>query len=95
MQIDRFIWLAEVEEKIIRKHGVQPHEAEEVFFNQPLFRFMERGQRVGEDVYAVHGQTEAGRYVTVIFIHKKQGNALVITARDMTDRERRLYAKHI
>ncbi len=95
MRIERFIWLEEIEEKIIRTHNVQPLETEEVFFNRPLFRFMERGARTGEDVYAVHGQTEAGRYLTVIFIHKANGDALIVSARDMTDRERKLYARHI
>ena len=95
MRIEKFIWLEEIEEKIIRKHHVQPVEAEEAFFSRPLFRFMERGQRKGEDVYAVHGQTQAGRYLTVFFIHKKNGDALIISARDMTNQERRLYAKHI
>ena len=43
MRIEQFIWLEEIEEKIIRKHRVQPVEVEEAFFNRPLFRFMERG----------------------------------------------------
>ena len=95
MQIRKLIWLEEIEEKIVRKHNVQPAEAEEAFFNRPLFRFMERGQRRGEDVYAVHGQTESGRYLTVFFIRKTDGDALIISAREMTDRERKLYGKHI
>jgi len=95
MRIKRFIWLEEIEEKIIRKHNFQPHEAEEAFFNRPLFRFMERGLRKGEDVYAVHGQTQAGRYLTIFFIHKSSGDALILSARDMTDRERKLHAKHL
>jgi uncharacterized DUF497 family protein len=95
MRIAKFVWLEEIEEKIIRRHDVQPFEAEEAFFNRPLFRFMERGQRKGEDVYAVHGRTQAGRYLTVFFIHKTGGDALIISARDMTDRERKLYARHV
>jgi len=94
MRITKFIWLEATEEKIIRRHSVQPYEAEEAFFNRPLFRFMERGQRKGEDVYVVHGQTEGGRYLSVFFIHKTSGDALILSAREMTGRERKLYAKH-
>jgi uncharacterized DUF497 family protein len=39
------------------------------------------------------GQTEAGRYLIVFFIHKKSGAALVISARDMTPKERRRYGR--
>lgn len=55
MRISGFIWLEEFEDKILRKHGVTPEEAEQVFFHKPHFRFMERGNRQGEDVYAAFG----------------------------------------
>ena len=54
---------------------------------------MERGHRAGEDVYGAFGQTEAGRYLVVFFVHKKDGRALVVSARDMTHSERRLYER--
>jgi uncharacterized DUF497 family protein len=93
MNITGFIWIQEFEEKIIRKHGVMPEEAEQVFFNQPAFRFMERGYRPGEDVYAAFGQTDAGRYLSVFFIRKQTGEALIVSARPMTERERRSYGR--
>jgi len=34
-------------------------------------------------------QTEAGRYLTVFFVLKKDGQALVVSARDMSDTERK------
>jgi hypothetical protein len=93
VRVKHFIWLDEVEDKIIWKHGVEPHEAEEVFFNRPRFKFIEKGYRPGEDVYAASGQTEAGRYLVVFFILKPKQEALIISARDMTRRERRSYDK--
>jgi len=39
------------------------------------------------------GRTDAGRYILIFFIMKKNKKALVVTARDMTDRERKKYAK--
>jgi hypothetical protein len=38
---------------------------------EPKFRFVENGDREDENVYIALGQTEAGRYLTVLFIHKK------------------------
>jgi uncharacterized DUF497 family protein len=39
------------------------------------------------------GQTDSGRYLTVLFIHKPPSEALILSARDMADRERRQYGK--
>ncbi|MGQ0604419.1 MAG: BrnT family toxin [Anaerolineales bacterium] len=95
MNIEDFIWLEEIEDKIIWKHNLQLYEVEEVFFNGPQFQFVERGYRRGEDVYAVQGQTEVGRFVIVYFIYKKRTKqALILSAREMTNNERRHYEKH-
>jgi uncharacterized protein len=94
MNIEDFIWLEEIEDKLIWKHDLQPHEVEEAFFNRPHFEFVERGYQRGEDVYAVQGQTVSGRYVIVFFIFKKRTKqALILSARDMTHKERRHYEK--
>jgi len=55
--------------------------------------FVEKGYRNGEDVYAAQGQTDAGRYLTAFFILKANGAALIISAREMSQRERRSYAR--
>jgi uncharacterized DUF497 family protein len=48
----------------------------------------------GEDVYAAFGQTLGGRYLSVFFIYKPvRKTAVIISARDMTDKERRAYAR--
>lgn len=93
MIIRDIIWLDAVVEKIIRKHHVQPYEVEEVLLARPYVRFMERGQRPGEDVYLAFGQTDVGRYLTVVFIHKPSAEALLISARDMTRKEIRAYGR--
>jgi hypothetical protein len=61
MFIDDFLWLPDIVEKLLVKHHVTQAEVEEVFFNHPRFRFVERGTRPNEDVYLVAGQSEAGR----------------------------------
>jgi uncharacterized DUF497 family protein len=65
MYLDDFLWLPDVVEKLIVKHRVSQDEAEEVFFNDPQYRFVEKGYKSGEDVYAALGQTDAGRYLIV------------------------------
>lgn len=87
------IWLEEVEEKIVRRHRVYPDEVEEVFLRRPYIRFMERGHRPDEDLYAAFGQSDAGRYLAVYFILKPELAGLVITARDMTEKEKRTYGR--
>jgi uncharacterized DUF497 family protein len=92
-RIDGFIWLEEIVEKIARKHGINVSEAEEVFQNTPKFRFIEKGYRESEDVYAALGRTDAGRYVIVFFVYKRDGRALPVSARDMSSSERRMYGQ--
>jgi len=91
MHIDDFVWVTDIVEKLAVKHHVTQDEAEEVFFNRPRCRFVESGHRPGEDVYAALGQTDAGRFLIVFFIHKSPNIALILTARDMDKKERRLY----
>jgi len=91
LKITGFIWLGDIVEKMAQKHGVQQQEVKEVFANLPHFRFAEKGHRPGENVYAALGQTDAGRYLIVFFIHKKDGRALILSARNMTRAERRKY----
>jgi hypothetical protein len=93
MHIDDFVWLPDIVDKLIVKHHVTPDEVEEVFFNRPRYRFVESGYTPGEDVYSVGGQTDAGRYLIVFFIHKTANAALVLSARDMDSRERRHYER--
>jgi uncharacterized DUF497 family protein len=91
MDIDGFIWLPDIIEKLRVKHQVTEDEVEEVFFSRPLFRFVEYGHREGDDVYSAQGRTDAGRYLIVFFIYKPDHLALVLSARDMDINERRRY----
>ena len=93
MFIDDFIWLPSILDKVEVKHQVLQDEAEEVFFNKPRYRFVELGNQKGEDVYSASGQTEAGRYLIIFFIHKSSSTALILSARDMDKKERRRYER--
>ena len=91
MRIEEVIWLDKIIDKLTLKHHVCTNEVEEVLGNKPKFRFVEKGDRQGEDVYLALGQTDAGRYLTVLFIYKFSSQALILSARDMAKKERKLY----
>lgn len=90
MKIHEFIW---PEDRIdhIAGHGVTPEEVEEACFGQG---FVQRARSEGENpVYYVLGQTEAGRYLFCVVIQFPEGKGYPVTARPMTDTERRRYNK--
>ena len=93
MKIENLIWLQDIIDKLAFKHQVGASEVEEVFNNRPRIRFLQKGNRSGEDVYMALGRTEAGRYLAVIFIIKKNKNALILSARDMAKKERKQYGR--
>ena len=88
MKITGYLWLEEIIDKLEWKHNVSTEEVEELFGNAPHFRFVEKGHRLGENVYAALAQTDSGRYLIAFFVHKTDGRALIISARDMDDAER-------
>ena len=68
---------------IFQRHGVDPHEVEEVFFFDPVVR------RDG-DVYRVYGRTFGGKYLALVC--EWRGDQLrVFSARPMNDQEKRRY----
>lgn len=93
MQIIDILWLPEIVEKLADKHNVQTSEVEEVFIGLPSFRRIQRGKIKGEDLYVALGQTEAGRYLIIYFIRKFGDVALIISARDMDNKERKQYGR--
>ena len=93
MKIENFIWLQDIIDKLAFKHQVDIREVEEVFENRPKIRFVQKGDRKSEDVYIALGRSEAGRYLAVIFIHKKNNDALIVSARDMAKKERKQYER--
>ena len=93
MYIEEIIWLDDIVEKLWRKHGVDTHEVMEILENSPKFRFVEKGHHPGEDMYLALGRTEAGRYLSVFFVHKSNRRALIISAREMKSSERDWYER--
>ncbi|MCW5962357.1 MAG: BrnT family toxin [Pyrinomonadaceae bacterium] len=93
MKIKGMIWLEEIVYKLERKHSVKTSEVIELFNSTPRFRFIEKGHRKDENVYAALGKTDSGRFLICFFVYKRDHRALVLSARDMTPGERRKYDK--
>jgi hypothetical protein len=91
LKINGIIWYEKIIEKLEQKHNVQQYEVREVFTNKPMFRYVEKGLQPNENVYAGLGQTNAGRYIIIFFIYKINKHALIMSAREMTQSERKKY----
>ena len=77
MKVTAIIWIQKIVDKLEKKHHITKDEVEQVFVNNPQYRFPEQGRIECEHVYSAYGRTDAGRYVTVIFIRKFDNHALV------------------
>ncbi|MCG6536658.1 MAG: hypothetical protein L7F78_18615, partial [Syntrophales bacterium LBB04] len=93
IKIDDLIWLDSIVDKLAWKHNVMTSEVEEVLIGPCRIYKKEAGKVEGEHLYNALGQTRHGRYLSIFFIRKLEGKALVITARDMNRKERDRYEK--
>ncbi len=91
MWIKELIWIERFVTKIRQKHSISTEEVEEVLLSGAIIRRANRGRVDGEDVYVAYGQTHAGRYLFIVFIYKSHMKGLIISARDMTIKERKYY----
>ena len=94
IHIERIVCPDAIEDKLSFKHQVVLNEVRQVMLGRPRIRFAEKGHTTGEDVYAAFGQTYGGRYLAVFFVYKPSNEtAIIISARDMTETERRRYGR--
>lgn len=76
------------------KHDVSQAEAEQVFFNEPLVVAPDARHSQQESRSHALGQTDEGRLLHVTFTLRAEGTLIrVISARDMSRREREAYGK--
>lgn len=79
-------------DKNLHKHNVINKEAEQAFVNKPKFIFKDEKHSQIEDRYGLFGKTDEERFISAVFMIRK--NAVrIITARDMSRRERNSYEK--
>jgi len=87
MHIHSFDWDAK-NENHIAEHGISISEVEEaVLFRKPFY------QRTREGKHIAYAVTEDGRYLFIVFVLKDSARIRVISARDMTEKEKSYYKK--
>lgn len=87
-----FEWDAGNIEKNWQRHEVSAGECEQVFFQRPIRIAPDTAHSQDEARYAALGQTASGRRLTIVFTIR--GTLIrVISARDMSRRERRMYER--
>ena len=77
-------------EKIEAVHGVPFSDVEEACYSSR--RHVRRGR---EGLYKVFSRSDAGQYLLVVLAAASEGVWRVVTARSMTDQERRLYQRQM
>jgi hypothetical protein len=87
-----FQWDAGNSDKSWIKHGVSRAEAEQVFFNQPVVLALDEGHSQTEERLFVLGKTNAGRLLFEAFTIRDE-LIRVISARDMSESERRSFER--
>lgn len=88
--ITGFDWDSGNLDKNMEKYGVSYGECEEVFFNEPFFTYSDDRHSSGEKRYYVLGETNAQRRLFIVFTIRRS-LIRVISARDMSTRERKTY----
>ena len=85
-----FDWSGGNAEKNWERHRVTPLEVEQVFFHTPLLSGADPAHSQRESRFYALGQTDEGRELFIAFTMR--GRRLrVVSARDMSRKERRIY----
>ncbi len=72
------------------RHQVSQHESEQVFFNEPLIVGHDEKHSHLEKRWYVLGKTDVGRLLFIVFTIR-ENRIRVISARDMSKKERVIY----
>lgn len=77
-------------DKVWQRHHVSTTECEELFLNLPLIVGADEAHSISEDRLYVLGHSDAGRFLFIAFAIRKR-LIRIISARDMSRRERVIY----
>lgn len=75
-----------------RKHDVEHTECEQIFFNQPVIILDDPKHSIVENRLAAFGISDKGRNLVVVFT-MRGSKIRIISARDMSKKERSFYEK--
>jgi hypothetical protein len=79
-----------IRDKIASRHAVSHHEIREACYSADA-----HWRRGREGLYELYSRTDEGRYLLVILARKDRLVWRIVTARDMTRTERRLYQRAV
>ena len=85
-----FEWDQGNREKNWQRHKVAWWECEEVFFNQPLYVLVDQRHSLKEERSYALGKTHNDRLLFIVFTRRKS-RIRIISARDMSKKERKVY----
>lgn len=88
LNLEDIYWKDHIIEKIIQSHGVTPEEVEEVIFEGQC-----EVRKHTVNRYFIFGQTLSGRFLFIVIEEESEKIFVPITARDMTDKEKRAFRK--
>jgi hypothetical protein len=88
LKIEKISWDQETVDHIAN-HLISPEEVEEVLFNDVDTPLMMQGK---EDKYLAYGKTHGGRLLFIVWASKYK-KTKIISARDMTEKEKRFYRR--
>jgi uncharacterized protein len=71
----------------IARHNVTLDEVREAILERPYYRV-----KSGDDKFLIYARTYSGRYLFVVAVDD-QGEAFVVTARDMTPNEKKTFQR--
>ena len=93
-RVEGFEWDAGNARKSSDRHGVAQAEAEQLFFNEPLLVVEDPRHSFHEPRFHALGRTDEGRLLHVTFTLRAAATRIrVISARDMSRKERARYAQ--
>jgi uncharacterized protein len=87
-----FEWDSHNKDKNRDRHGVEPGECEEAFFNRPFIVADDVNHSVAESRYFALGVSDSGRHLFLVFTIRGS-SVRIISARDMSRKERSVYEK--
>ena len=94
--ITGFEWDAGNERKSVDKHSVSQAEAEQMFFNEPLLVVPDVAHSSSEIRIHALGRTDGDRLLHVTFtLRQKDSKIQIISARNMSRKERSYYDRHV
>ena len=92
-KINEFDWDKGNIDKNEINHDVKWLECEQIFFNRPLLFSKDTSHSITEERYYAYGMTDTGRLLTIVFTIR-ENKIRVISAREMSEKERKNYEKY-